>query len=76
MSQATRMMVETFVRSRNRQALDDLWSNRKSLIASFNTLSGYDLRKVVAGLEEEMAIIDAAIRKLNSDPWPNSRRGL
>jgi hypothetical protein len=64
MSQWTRRMVETFVRSRNRQALDDLWLNRKSLIASFNTLSGHDLRKVVAGLEEEMAIIEAAINKL------------
>lgn len=67
MSQTMRSMVETYVRYGNRQALDDLRSTRRGLIADLKKLGNrYDPSKVVAVLEDEIAIIEAGVARLNS----------
>ena len=63
-------MVDTFVCSRNRRALEKLRLNRMTLVDSFRSLRGLDMRKTVAGLEDELAIIEAGIEKLNPPACP------
>lgn len=58
-------MVDAFVRSRNRRALERLRSNRMTLVDSFRSLQGLDLRKTVAGLKDEVAMIEAGIDYLH-----------
>jgi hypothetical protein len=70
MPDAVRFVVETYVRSSNRRALEDLRSSREDLIVSFRTLGGgYDLSKIIlAQLENDIAIIEEGISKLSSAP--------
>jgi hypothetical protein len=66
MQPAMRNIVDAYVRLGNRKALDDLRASRKSLIAGLKTLrGGYDPSKVVAQFADEIALIEAALAKLN-----------
>ena len=63
---AIRTIVDVHVRYGNRRALEDLWAHRGRLLASLiRTLGGpYDVRKPIAQIEDEIAIIDAGLAKL------------
>ena len=62
-----RSIVHEYVRLRDRKALDDLRAHRRRLIAELRLLSwGYDMSKPTAQLQDEIAIIDAGLAKLNT----------
>ena len=64
---AMRNIVDTYVRYGNRKALDDLRAHRGRLIAGLKALTGtYDVSKPIAQMEDEIAIIEAGISKLNT----------
>jgi hypothetical protein len=67
MEPAIRSIVHAYVRLRNRKALDDLRAHRGRLIAELRLLSGgYDMSKPIAQLQDEIAIIEAGLAKLNT----------
>jgi hypothetical protein len=67
MAPAIRSIVAAYVRLRHRKALDDLRAHRGRLIAELKLLSGgYDMRKPVAQIQNEIAIIEAGLAKLKT----------
>jgi hypothetical protein len=66
MQSAIRSIVAIYARCGNRRALDDLMAHRRKLIAGLRALTGpYDTSKVIAQIEDEIAVIDAGLAKLN-----------
>ena len=64
---AIRSIIDAYVRYRNRGALDELRAHRVSLLANLRTLTGpFDVSKPIAELEDEIAIIEAGLAKLNT----------
>ena len=62
-----RSIVHAYVRRRDRKALDDLRAHRGRLIAELRLLSwGYDMSKPIARIQNEIAIIEAGLAKLNT----------
>jgi hypothetical protein len=62
-----RSIVDAHVRLRNRKVLDDLRAHRGRLIAELRLLSGgYDASKLIAQIQDEIAIIEAGLAKLNT----------
>jgi hypothetical protein len=60
-------IVAAYVRLRNRKALDDLRAHRGGLTAELKSLPGpYDASKVIAQLDNEIAIIDAGLSLLDT----------
>jgi hypothetical protein len=60
-------IVAAYVRLRNRKALDDLRAHRGRLTAELKSLPGpYDASKVIAQLDNEIAIIDAGLSLLDT----------
>jgi hypothetical protein len=67
MEPAIRSIVDTYVRLRNRKALDELRAHRGRLIAELRLLAGgYDTSKPIAQMKDEIAIIEAGLVKLNT----------
>ena len=67
MQPAIRSIVDTCVRYGDCRALDDLMAHRRRLLAALKTLTGtYDTSKPIAQMEDEIAVIDAGLAKLNS----------
>jgi len=63
---AIRGIVDVYVRYANRKALDELRAHRGRLVAGLKTLTGpYDVSRPIAELEDEIAIIEAGLAKLN-----------
>jgi hypothetical protein len=61
-----RNIVDAYVRLGNRKALDDLRASRERLIAGLKTLGGsYDPSKLIVQFADEIALIEAALAKLN-----------
>jgi hypothetical protein len=60
-------IVAAYVRLRNRKALDDLRAHRGRLTAELKSLSGpYDASRVIAQLDNEIAIIEAGLSLLDT----------
>ena len=67
MQPAIRSIVDVYVRYRNRGALEDLLSHRRRLVAGLRALTGtYDASKPIAQIENEIAIIEAGLAKLET----------
>jgi hypothetical protein len=68
MEPAIRNIVDVYVRYGNRRALEDLLAHRKRLIVGLKGLAfNYDTSKPVAQCEEEVALIEAGLVKLNTE---------
>jgi hypothetical protein len=66
MEPAIRSIVDLHVRFHNRRALDELRANRRRLIAELTLLAGrYDISKPIAQMQDEIAIIEAGLAKLD-----------
>jgi hypothetical protein len=66
MQPAMRNIVDAYVRLGNRKALNDLRASRERLIVGLKTLGVcYDPSKVVAQFADEIALIEAALAKLD-----------
>jgi hypothetical protein len=64
---AIRSIVDLHVRFRNRRALDELRTHRRRLIAELRLLAGgYDISKPITQMQDEIAIIEAGLAKLDS----------
>jgi hypothetical protein len=71
MSQAIRQIVDVYVRLDNRRALEDLRSHRQRLSVDLKArTTDYDLSRPIAQIDEEIAVIDAAIERLSA-PAPS-----
>ena len=73
MEPAIRKIVDTYVRFGKRRALDDPRAHRVQLIADLKKLAGYDTSKPIAQVEDEIAVIDAGLAKLNRQLLPDWR---
>jgi hypothetical protein len=60
-------MVDTYVRYGNRKALDELLAHRGRLLVGLMALKGaYDVSRPMAQIEDEIAVIEAGLAKLDS----------
>jgi len=68
MQPAIRSIVDVYVRYGNRKALDDLRAHRGRLIRGLQTFMNgpYDVSGAIAEIENDLAVIEAGLTKLNS----------
>jgi hypothetical protein len=65
-STVMKFIVDTYVRFGNRTALEDMRAHREALINKLKALADpHDPRYPVALLEEDIALIEAGLAKLN-----------
>jgi hypothetical protein len=66
MPSAIEQIVETYVRLRDRRGLDALMMHRQRLAIDLKSRSGYDFSLPISQVDEEIAIIEAGLSRLNS----------
>jgi len=67
MSAAMRSIVDMYVRYGNRAALEDLRAHRGRSAVGLRSLAGpYDTSKLIAQIEDKIALIDAGLAKLKA----------
>lgn len=67
MSEAIKLIVDGYVKLRGRKALEDLKAHRHRLASELKSLNGLlDLSSSIKQLEEEIAVINAGLAKLDS----------
>jgi hypothetical protein len=64
MEPAIKRIVETYVRLRNRRAIEDLLIHRRRLAINLKARLSYDFSRPLTQIEEEIAIIVAALERL------------
>lgn len=64
MPYAIEKIVDTYVQLNNRQALEDLRMHRQRLAVNFTARRGYDFSLPLRQVEDEIAIIEAALKRL------------
>lgn len=67
MSEAIERIVDLYVKSKGRKALEDLKAHRLRLATELKSINGaLDLSSSIKQLEKEIAVIDAGLAKLNT----------
>jgi hypothetical protein len=67
MSEAMERIVDAYVKLRNRKALEDMKVHRHRLATELKSLLGViDVRLSIRQLEDEIAVIDAGLAKLDT----------
>jgi hypothetical protein len=67
MSEAIERIVDHYVKSKGRKALEDLKAHRVRLATELKSINGpLDLSSSINQLEKEIAVIDAGLAKLNT----------
>ena len=67
MLEAIERIVGAYVRLRNRKALEDMKSHRQRLVTEIKAFHGViDVRLSIRQLEDEIAVIDAGLGKLDA----------
>jgi hypothetical protein len=66
MPSAIEQIVETYVRLKNSRGLDELMMHRQRLAIDLKSRSGYDFSLPISQVDEEIAIIEAGLSRLNS----------
>jgi hypothetical protein len=64
MPNAIEQIVDTYVRLNKRQAFEDLKIYRQRLAINFKARTGYDFSLPLVQVEDEIAIIDAGLKRL------------
>ena len=64
MEPAIKGIVDTYVRLKNRRAIEDLLMHRRRLSTDLKGRKGYDFSRPIAQIDQELAIILAALDKL------------
>jgi hypothetical protein len=64
MEPAIKRIVETYMRLRNRRAIEDLLIHRRRLAISLKARTGYDFSRPLAQIEEEILIILSALEQM------------
>ena len=65
MPKAIEKIVDTYVRLNDRQKLEDLRIHRQRLAVNFKARTGYDFSLPLLLVEDEIAIIEAGLKRLN-----------
>jgi uncharacterized small protein (DUF1192 family) len=75
MSEAIQQIVDAYVRLNNRRALEDLRMHRQRMAVDLKSRTGFDLSLPIRQIDEEIAVIEAGLERLNSAPmpWADSR---
>ena len=61
MEPAIKKIVDTYVRLKNRRAIEDLLIHRRRLAIDLKSRKGYDFSRSIAQVDEEITIIEAAL---------------
>ncbi len=64
MEPAIKKIVDTYVRLKNRRAVEDLLIHRRRLALDLKSRRGYDFSRSIKQIDEEIAIIEAALELL------------
>jgi hypothetical protein len=65
MSDAIQRIVDAYVRSNNRRALEDLLMHRRRLAIDLKSRTGFDFSLPIRQVDEEIAVIEAGLERLN-----------
>jgi hypothetical protein len=76
MEPAIKRIVETYVRLKNRGAIEDLLIHRRRLVVNLRARLGYDVSRPLAQIEEEIRIILAALEQLEPSDQSIATRSL
>jgi hypothetical protein len=68
MSEAIQQIVDAYVRLNNRRALEDLRMHRERMAVDLKSRTGFDLSLPIQQIDEEIAVIEAGLERLNSTP--------
>jgi hypothetical protein len=67
-SEAIQQIVDAYVRLNNRRALEDLRMHRQRMAVDLKSRTGFDLSLPIRQIDEEIAVIEAGLERLNSTP--------
>jgi hypothetical protein len=76
MAPAIQGIVDTYVRLKNRRAIEDLLIHRRRIAIDLKGRKGYDFSRPIAQIEEEIAIIEAGLDKLEPSDISLATRSL
>jgi hypothetical protein len=76
MEPAIKKIVDTYVRLKNRRAIEDLLIHRRRLALDLKSRKGYDFSRPIAQIDEEIAIIEAALDLLEPGTLSLATRSL
>lgn len=65
MEPAIKGIIDTYVGLGNRRAIEDLLIHRRRLAADLRGRTGFDFSRPMAEIDAEIAIIEAALQKLD-----------
>jgi hypothetical protein len=65
MEPAIKGIIDTYLRLGNRRAIEDLLIHRRRLAADLRGRTGYDFSRPIAEIAGEIAVIEAALEKLD-----------
>ena len=65
LSKAIELIVEGFTRLRDRQSLEDLRMHRRRLAVDLKSISGFDCRRSIAQIEDDIEVIESGLRSLD-----------
>jgi hypothetical protein len=69
MTDAIEQIVGTFVRLKNRQKLEEMMLHRQRLALHLQSLSGADVSKPIQQVNDDIAAIEAGLRKVADEPY-------
>jgi len=61
---AIKAIVNTYVRLKNRRAIEDLLMHRRRLAIDLRGRTGYDFSRPIGQVDEEIAVIETALQQL------------
>jgi hypothetical protein len=70
MPNALEQIVDAYVRLGNRRALEDLRMHRNKLAVDLKARHGYDFGLLVGQIDEDIAVIQAGLDRLNAPHSP------
>jgi hypothetical protein len=76
MEPAIKGIVDTYVRLGNRRAIEDLLIHRRRLALDLRGRTGYDFSRPIAQVEQEIAVIEAALETLSPPEQTRATRSL
>jgi|HubBroStandDraft_4_1064222.scaffolds.fasta_scaffold686979_3 hypothetical protein len=68
MKTAIEQITDVYIRLNNRRALEDLRMHRQRLAIDLKLRTGYDFSSPIGQIEDEIAVIEAGLERLNRAP--------
>jgi hypothetical protein len=76
MEPAIKKIVDTYVRLKNRRAIEDLLIHRRRLALDLKSRKGYDFSRPIAQIDAEISIIEASLDLLEPGTLSLATRSL